>query len=149
MSNVATLPKPETFTSNRATHVQEEPGDDLVIAPSRRVLIGDQGLSLDASRLALVAGHFYSEIPGIWSSQPDLFITPALVSANVITMFIPAFQALDWQNWPSLTMVPSADMVEEVHIQLPPKRVRIVQARVVSRERATFRSNLLDELAQD
>lgn len=149
MSNAATLPKAEAITFNGATPVQEEPEDELIIAPSRPVLISGQGLSLDARRWALVAGRGYPEIPGILSSQPDPFITSALSSANIITVFMPAFQSHDWQNWPSLTMAPSADMVEEVHIELPPKKVRIVQARVVSRGRAIFRSNLLDELAQD
>ena len=37
------------------------------------------------------------------------------------------------------------DIEEELHLRLPPKSVRVVQGKVTRRERAIFRSALLDQ----
>ena len=37
------------------------------------------------------------------------------------------------------------DIEEELHLQFPPKSIRVVQGKVARRERATFRSELLDQ----
>ena len=37
------------------------------------------------------------------------------------------------------------DIEEELHLRFPPKRVRVVQGKVTRRERAIFRSELLDQ----
>ena len=37
------------------------------------------------------------------------------------------------------------DIEEELHLQFPPKSVRVVQGKVTRRERAIFRSELLDQ----
>ena len=37
------------------------------------------------------------------------------------------------------------DIEEELHLQFPPKSIRVVQGKVARRERAAFRSELLDQ----
>lgn len=74
-------------------------------------------------------------------------------SSSVLYVIIPSDSLscghVTLSSFESFVPPTSLEMVDDLYLHIPPKKVQTMRAKVISRERATFKSRLLDEILED